>query len=209
MQRREPIPTQADRLPDLDAMLSTSSAPPESPPDTHAFFHDMLSRHLARDAPASLSWIVASGGLQQALGDLRQMGWEDADIDLAIPTRPQTAAADRRTVSLQAVPFEAAGFRMRTLLVVDAMSVGCSAPEHASPAGATLLDAQMRQKIEALTGAVPPAHGSDPAADIWQIAQMLWRHGGEAVIVTAEPTGPVPDLLQKHLKPYVLQRVEK
>jgi len=199
-----------NRLPDLDAMLSTSSEEPrESSPDTHAFFHDMLSRHLASDSSASLSWIAASGGLQQALRDLRQMGWKNTDIDLAIPTRPQTAAADRRAVSLQAVPFEAAGFRMRDLLVVDATTVGDSTPEYVPPSGSALLDAQMRQKIETLTGAVLPAHGSDPAADIWQIAQMLWRHGGEAVIVTAEPTGPVSDLLQKHLKPYVLQNVEK
>lgn len=195
------------RLPDLDAMLSASSeASQESSTDTHTFFHDTLSRHLAGDSSASLSWIVASGGLQHALGDLRQMGWEDTDMDIAIPTLPQNEDADGQAglEDMQTVTFEAAGFRMRDLLVIDATTVGYSTPELVSPSSATLLDAKTCQKIESLTGAVLPSHTDDPSADIWQIAHMLWRHGGEAVIVTAESTEPLADLLRKHLKPHVL-----
>lgn len=217
-----------DRLPDLDAMLGAPSEPsPDSAPDMRAFFHQTLSDHRANGS--SLSWIVASDGLPHALGDLRQMGWQDSDMDIAVPTPFRNEKANGQADSFHAVSFEAAGFSARDLLVVDASRLGHLAsgnppsdhlpsdhltsdrptPGRAPTSGATLLDAEMRQKIESLTGTVLPARGGDVDADLWQIAHMLWRHGGETVIVTAASSGPLPALLGKHLKPHVLEGGER
>lgn len=205
-----------DRLPDLDAMLnapaeSSSHTASESSPETHAFFHDMLSQYVAPDPSAGFSWVVAPGGLQQALDDIRRMGWNDTNMKVAVPKwRQHAGEGQNRTLpNPQAVPFEAAGFRMRDLLVVDATHVAYFAMEREANLTGTLLNAALRRKIEALTGAVLPAHASDPSSDLWQIAQMLWRHTGEVVLVTSKPSGPVADLLQKHLNPHVLRAVDK
>ena len=99
-----------DPLPDLDAMLnapaeSSSDTTSESSPDTHAFVHDMLSQHVAPDPSAGFSWVVAPGGLQQALDDIRRMGWNDEDMEVAVPNW----AATRRSRTEQDVAEPADG----------------------------------------------------------------------------------------------------
>jgi len=155
--------------------------------------------------------VVAPGGLQQALDDIRRMGWNDEDMEVAVPNWAQHAGQGRNRMSPnpQMVPFEAAGFRMRDLLVIDATHVAHLSIEREANPTETLLNAALRRKIEALTGAVLPAHDSDPSSDLWQIAQMLWRHTGEVVLVTSKPSGPVADLLQKHLNPHVLRALDR
>jgi hypothetical protein len=137
------------------------------------------------------------------------MGWRDKDIEVATPALPQNEKGNGQAVPPNAVSFESAGFRARNLLIIDATHLGLRTPDHEASAGATLLSAKMREKIASLTGAVLPAHGGDTDADLWQIAQMLWRHGGEAIIVTKDQTGRLVDLLSKHLKPYVLSGREQ
>lgn len=205
-----------DRLPDLDAMLnapaeSSSDTASESSPETHPFFYDMLSRYVAPDPSADFSWVVAPGGLQQALDDFRRMGWNDADMEVAVRGWPEDTDLERETTSpnLATVPFEAAGFRMRDLLVIDATHGTHLAMGREANPTRILLNASMRRKIEALTGAVLPSQASDPSSEIWQMAQMLWRHTGEVVLVTSETSGPVADLLQNHLNPHVLRAEDR
>lgn len=209
-----------DRLPSLSSLLGDEREAPVSdgvaPEET--LLNDVVARARSSEDGYELSWIAAEDhrNVCSILREIQRMGWPASEVEVAVPDVSLARTAydcEGEDVSvteqeMQWVSYDAAGFSARTLLVVLAMPIASKPGCNESGGSAAFLSPSLRDRIASMTGTALPAPFQERENDAWRIGHMLWRHGGEAVIITNGFTSALSRSLRHLLEPYTFERDE-